>query len=97
MSETEILKKYMNYLVYIESLDEKEIEELIFYLENEVLENGFKHDCLIANYIKLLRRIELNMKLSEYEEICVEQLKIGKIEDIKYENHVKKILKKINK
>ena len=93
-----ILSKYKSFLIKIDLLSQSQIEELIFYLENEIMKHSFSTDGLIANYIKLLKNIELRKRLSEEEMKCIENLKNGVISDISYiDDTNKKILKRINK
>ena len=93
-----ILSKYKKYLSQINNISQSQIEELIFCLENEVMNNSFSVDGIIANYIKLLRNVQIRISLTENEKKCIEDLKKGIINDIYYDEEInKKILKRINK
>ncbi len=75
----EVLERYINVLMNVDSLKQHEIEAII--LELEYQENPTE---LVRNYIKLLRNIQLKKRLTEEEKECIDNLKMGIISNIKY-------------
>lgn len=62
--ECEILLKYDEYFKRLSELKQQEVEALIIFLENEVIDNNLDSYGIIGNWINLLRKVELKMKLT---------------------------------
>lgn len=62
--ECEILLKYDEYFKKLSNLTEGEIEALIIFLENEVIDNNLDSYGLVGCWINLLRKVQLKMELT---------------------------------
>lgn len=99
--ECEVLLKYDKYFSKLSELSQAEIEALIIFLENEVIENNFDNYGIIANWINLLRKLELKIELTLDEKRAIGRASHRSFillkELCKDEKKEKKLLNMINK